>query len=147
MANRNPSNSATKNQTKNRPKTPRANACHWTICEDAVIDRDSEYEGQDAIFCEGSCQGWLYRGCAGLTISAFKFYSESSRSFFCSQCQLQAHYKELTELKSIVGALRAELSQLKHTNSSTESPTGTPISTPSLKVNSAHVQSATPLLL
>jgi len=33
----------------------------------------SRNQKKDAIFCEGTCQAWLHRQCAGLTEQAFSF--------------------------------------------------------------------------
>ena len=31
------------------------------ICDKVIKDQDSSNKGQDSIFCEGDCQGWLHR--------------------------------------------------------------------------------------
>ena len=65
-----------------------------------------------------------------LPSSAFQSVSKSSKPFYCSHCQLQAHEKEITELKSLIGALRAELSQLKPTATVSTPPSSSHSSNP-----------------
>jgi len=41
------------------------------ICEEPILKADEHCVGDDAVFCEGDCQGWLHRQCAGVTHPAF----------------------------------------------------------------------------
>ena len=43
------------------------------ICLDPIIDATEDTEGQEAIFCEGECDAWLHRQCAGLSQRLSKF--------------------------------------------------------------------------
>ena len=36
-------------------------------CEDIIRETKGRSKGQDAVFCDGSCQMWLHRCCAGLS--------------------------------------------------------------------------------
>ena len=83
------------------------------VCEKAVIDGGRK--SQDSIFCEGSCQAWLHRCCAGLTRTRFAELSDDSRPFYCPSCASDKHTHELAELKSAVAALVLEVEQLKST--------------------------------
>ena len=56
-------------QSRNAQKKKANNNC--SVCEDAILESSNTQDGQDAVFCEGSCQGWMHRGCAGLTKAAF----------------------------------------------------------------------------
>ena len=42
------------------------------VCEKIVIEQDGDLgnAGDNAVFCEGACQGWFHRICVGL----IKFY-------------------------------------------------------------------------
>ena len=106
---------SSKSGDKASSKKKRA-VCKCLICDDDIIDQNEQCEGQDSIFCDGLCQGWLHRRCAGLTKKAFLLCSESSKPFKCPHCQLRTQEKELLELKSVVEVLRVELSKLSHTN-------------------------------
>ena len=54
------------------------------MCEKKIVDRTEE-----SIFCEGTCQRWLHRCCAGLTKSQFKKLSDqSSTPFACANCKI-----------------------------------------------------------
>ena len=42
------------------------------VCDETIKEPDDDgNNGQDAVFCEGECQVWLHRTCAGLTAQAF----------------------------------------------------------------------------
>ena len=103
-----------------KAKNPKTSAAMCPVCEKAVIDGGRK--SQDSIFCEGSCQAWLHRCCAGLTRTRFAELSDDSMPFFCPSCASDKHTHELAELKSAVAALVLEVEQLKsfvHTLSST----------------------------
>ena len=42
------------------------------IFDDVIEDCSSKVKGQDAVFCDGHCNTWLHRDCAGLSKTAFK---------------------------------------------------------------------------
>ena len=61
------------------------------ICDSAILEDedDEEQTGDEAIFCEGLCQGWLHRKCAGLTNAFFqKFIKTNKNSCACFVCFL-----------------------------------------------------------
>ena len=37
------------------------------ICDKNIVDASAKSKGQDSVFCEGLCQGWLHRTFANLT--------------------------------------------------------------------------------
>ena len=83
------------------------------ICLEIIFDRSHDCEGQDSIFCEGSCQKWIHRTCAGLPDPAFDLIVKSKAPFFCFQCSLTAHASELKDLRSQVSSLTKELADLR----------------------------------
>ena len=82
-----------------------------SICLDNIID--SGAKRQEAIFCEGDCQAWLHRRCAGLTKQAFRFLSNSKTPFYCPHCHIRTQAAEIQNLKEELKKLTSELSQLK----------------------------------
>ncbi len=36
------------------------------VCEKVIKDKSAKSQGEDSIFCEGSCNGWIHRQCAGM---------------------------------------------------------------------------------
>ena len=87
-------------------------ACKCAICEDIIVEESQDLSGQDAIFCEGSCQAWLHRGCAGLSKSAFLSLNGSSVPFACVHCRLNQQEKEISQLKNLVSKITADLTAL-----------------------------------
>ena len=98
---------------KAKSQNTKANTAICPICEKAVVD--SGRKSQDAIFCEGSCQAWLHRCCAGLTRSRFDELSDNNTPFHCLNCVADKQTKELADLKSVVAALVQDVEQLKST--------------------------------
>ena len=41
------------------------------VCDCTILEASESTEGQDAVFCEGDCQGWIHRMCAGFSRPAF----------------------------------------------------------------------------
>ena len=82
---------------------------HCAICLDIIIEADESNDGQDAIYCEGMCQGWLHRGCAGLSKKAFNVMTEP---YYCPHCLLSDLKKEIASLKDVVQILKLELTTL-----------------------------------
>ena len=56
--------------------------CTCPICDDQILDAKGRRKGHDAIFCDGTCQTWLHRGCAGLSRRAFEAQVGSRGEFF-----------------------------------------------------------------
>ena len=83
-----------KAQLASRLEEPSSNC---VVCERIIKDQDSSNSGQDAIFCEGDCQGWLHRTCAGISEKAFNVATTSDHYHYC-RCNLQE--VEISLLKS-----------------------------------------------
>ena len=52
-------------------KKTRANQTDCLVYEKVILEPDDKNDGHDEVFCEGDCQGWIHRQCAGLTHPAF----------------------------------------------------------------------------
>lgn len=96
-----------------QPKRPKKRVVICPICDEPVEDASSKKRGHDAIFCEGACQEWLHRQCAGLSKVNFDSAKSSNLPFLCPCCLLTAKSKELSLLKDTVDKLVADLSDLK----------------------------------
>ena len=82
------------------------------ICDSIVLEDnedDEEQIGDEAIFCEGLCQGWLHRKCAGLSNTFFKKFTGTNRKFLCVFCQLFEQVTLVEELREDVNNLKAKL--------------------------------------
>ena len=78
------------------------------ICNDLIQEARGNKKGQDAIFCDGSCQAWIHRRCASLNKCTFEKLAESSTEFFCPTCRL-------TTLEALVQDLQKQLRALQET--------------------------------
>ena len=77
------------------------------VCEEIIID------GNDStMLCEGLCDGWFHRHCAGLSVAHFDALSVSLDPFFCVGCSQASYKKELVDLTNTANSLQDEISQL-----------------------------------
>ncbi len=100
---------------KNADKTkPRKESCKESciVCEKVIKDSDetNKVKGQDSLLCEGSCQRWMHRTCAGISKQAAE---NSDEPFLCHRCNSSRQAKEIFTLKAIVAKLESELALLK----------------------------------
>ena len=85
---------------------PLAEKC--AVCEQIVV------EGKDeALYCEGICQRWLHKYCAGVTSAQYAAMSSTPDPFLCVGCFYTKQTDELTKLKSIINTLQDEVMQLR----------------------------------
>jgi len=84
------------------PANKKAEEC--AVCCQKVTEGEGE-----ALFCEGKCQKWLHRYCAGVSVAQFQDLSTASAPFLCVMCYQQSHGVALEELRATVTALTSEL--------------------------------------
>ena len=67
-----------------------------SVCDKAVVI-DGGRKSQDSIFCEGLCQAWLHRCCAGLSSVRFAKLCNDSAPFHCPICMSVKPSNDLVE--------------------------------------------------
>ena len=65
------------------------------ICEKPILEASDHCEGEEAVFCEGSCQGRIHRIFVGVTCPAFEKLGEPDTQYLCSHCMLVSQSKEI----------------------------------------------------
>jgi len=118
--NRSPSESSP-NVGKKKPKKRGTSMC--PICLEKIVESTKTKTGQDAIFCEGACDAWLHRRCAGLSKPVFNTLDKSSDPFFCPHCQLKKYAREIDNLKAVINSLSDNLNALQSAIKLPEQPT------------------------
>ena len=83
------------------------------ICCEAIKDATSRRPGQEAVLCEGSCQKWLHRWCAGVHKDDYGNLASSDSPFMCPSCSLAEHRQLIRSLVNTVECLREEIGLLK----------------------------------
>lgn len=83
------------------------------ICLEAIVDGNVKRKGHDSILCEGRCQEWVHRQCAGLSQAAFNTASMSSTPFKCPRCLLACQSDDISSLKDEIKALASEVDSLR----------------------------------
>ena len=105
-------------------------SCLYTICEETILERDDakNISGDESIFCQGDCNGWLHRRCAGLNTATFAQLSatKDDTSFFCPSCwasRLEATVRklqdEISSCKSTLVMVQSELASLRSVHGAT----------------------------
>jgi len=83
------------------------------ICADVIIESTEEVEGHDAIYCEGACNSWLHRQCAGLSKSLFLSFANSDKAYQCSHCRLAAYETIVDNMKTTISSLEQRIKTLE----------------------------------
>lgn len=89
------------------------------ICDEIIHDGDNP---DDAVYCEGDCQGWLHRNCVCMTKKMYVAIGQSNDPYFCPHCKFTIYHKEINSLRDTIQALSKELSHLKSQNPSAKPP-------------------------
>ena len=79
------------------------------VCCSPIIDGKEE-----ALMCEGSCQKWFHRYCAGVSASCYRILSSSSTPFVCWMCSQKLHSTVVGQLQAEISALREEVLELRN---------------------------------
>ena len=117
----------TNNPTPSKGTPSRSYTC--PVCEEVIKDSSDSCEGDDSVFCDGLCQTWFHRKCAGLTKKAFLKISKSHLPFICYTCTIKNYNQDISSLKSLVEQLTTEMSSIR-TILSTLSPNSLPDNSP-----------------
>ena len=97
------------------------------MCDKIIKEKSNRSNGEECIFCEGSCQGWIHRHCAGIPKPAFEALNRSQDPFLCVYC---SNFK-ICELKQSIQALENEVTSLKtQVSDLTSTPADTALSSP-----------------
>ena len=112
-------------KTTNANGKDRSKGTKCSICNKIIIDQSASHHGEDAILCEGLCNGWMHRHCAGLSVPQFAQISCNKDSFLCIYCTLIKQASEINELKQKVQSLSSDMAKSSAKtpdHQSTESP-------------------------
>ena len=105
--------SSDSSQNMNKKKPKKKGGCICPICLEAIIEPTKTKLGHDAIFCDGFCDSWLHRKCAGLSKPLFTTWIKSSDSYFCPHCQLRNVTAEVSKLKEVIDSLNKTITTLQ----------------------------------
>ena len=115
---------AEKNKNTQLESEANANAICGLCCKPVIEDRD------EALLCEEICDRWLHCYCAGVTEMQYEALQDSTLPFLCSICsqvkqaavikdmqeKIGLFIAEVTELRSTVSVLKAQIASQKSTN-------------------------------
>ena len=71
-----------------RDKTGLEGDSNCLVCCNLIVDHDEEkgIEGDEAMFCEGTCNAWIHRTCVGLSSMSYEALLEQESPYFYPQC-------------------------------------------------------------
>ena len=69
---------------KSKAKGGKNSEADCLVCEEPILEPSEHYEGDEAVYCEGNCQGWLHRKCAGFIRSVFDRLGEADTQYLCT---------------------------------------------------------------
>ena len=90
-----------------KKKTNDEGLSECVVCCRCIVDGK-----EDALFCEGKCNGWFHRYCAGVPLSYFKHLSSSPTPFYCIICSHLNHDRVSAELKETVESMKTTIANL-----------------------------------
>ena len=128
-------------------------SCICPICEDMIVDssevEDNEgldSESLDIVYCQGSCETWLHRQCAGLSKAKYQYLLKSDKPYHCPHCKLEFYDTLVKSMEAKISALELKVLSLSShaatssksidTNSSVPNPTNTKPSEPDTQISS-----------
>ena len=92
---------------------------HCPICCLDVRAPSPDSVEDEGLFCEGKCNAWFHRHCAGITKKRYAALSANPDTpFLCHDCLSLKRGNEVANLRENVSALTGELEHLKATVSS-----------------------------
>jgi len=68
-----------------------SHSCMFTICLESI-------SGEDSIFCEGACDSWVHRRCAGQPKIVIESIKLSDKPFLCPFCRKSDYFKVWNQL-------------------------------------------------
>jgi hypothetical protein len=77
-----------------------------------ICDNNADGTTQDIIFCNGACQAWLHRQCAGLSAAAFTGLASSTDLYHCPNCRINELSFENKTLRSELSDMKSKIAQL-----------------------------------
>lgn len=106
---------ATTSPPKRKAKGVKNSEVDCLICDEPILEPSEHCEGDEAVFCEGNCQGWIHRKCAGITRPAFDKLGEPDTQYLCSYCMLVSQNNEISKLAGIIKDLNSSIVSLTET--------------------------------
>ncbi len=96
----------------NRPEAEEQETHVCPICDQPVRDEGEGGCAQDALLCEGDCQCWQHRWCAGVSKERYATLSSSEDPFLCSSCTIAGQQAAITGQQADIACLRECLNAL-----------------------------------
>ena len=102
--------STTTASARGKPSTSQDELEVCSLCCRAIVEGKEE-----ALLCEGeqSCNRWMHRYCAGVSVEHYKSLDQSPLPFNCSLCVQRKQAAQIDELKSMIAVLTAEVAELR----------------------------------
>ena len=100
-----------KHVDKKRTKEKQQPIC--LICEVEIIESSVDVLGDDAVYCEGDCKGWLHRKCVCMSKLLYDKISKSDDPYYCPNCIVAKQSEEIFQLRNQMKDLSVALAGMK----------------------------------
>ena len=74
---------------------------------------------EDTLQCSGTCQGYVHRYCAGVTVKHYQELIDNSTPFCCLLYTQQSHSAKINDLQNEISSLRRALAAVQWSPSPT----------------------------
>jgi len=81
-----------KTDSSSAPSSASTKETCCVCCQTIHIGKD------DALFCSGTCQHWLHRYCASVSVQCYKCIKDDDRPFYCFWCYQSRSQREIAAL-------------------------------------------------
>ena len=99
--------------TADRKKTKQGDQYVCPICSEVIIEDNDTDNGQDAIYCDSTCDTWLHHQCASISKLIFESLKNSNKPFYCMYFHLTSYESQFSEFKSTISQLQNTVLKLE----------------------------------
>ena len=85
----------------------------FLICEVEIIESSDDVLGDDAVYCEGDCKGWLHHKCVCMLKLFYDKISKCNNPYYCPNCIVAKQSEEIFQLRNRIKDLSATLVGMK----------------------------------
>ena len=93
------------------PKNKKASASAATAATKCDLCTGVIKNGEDTLQCSGTCQGYVHRYCAGVTVKHYQELIDNSTPFCCLLCTQQSHSAKINDFQNEISSLRRALQE------------------------------------
>ena len=83
------------------------------ICEVEIIESSDDVLGDNIVYCEGDCNGWLHSKCVCMLKLLYDKISKFDDPYYCPNCIVAKEFEEIFQLRNWIKAALAGMKALE----------------------------------